>query len=349
MNIDIDVSIVLPVYNIQEDYLRTCINSICNQTKKEIEIILVDDGSTNNSLDVCLEYQKADKRIVVIHQENQGVSVARNTGIKVANGHWISFVDPDDWVENSFIETLFNKTKDGIDMVICDCYVNYSNKEVPNKFLNTDASILSGDNKNKIIYQLLCKNLGEYYPNEVAVGVPWAKLFRKSFIDSNNLEYIPGMIRMQDNIFCLYAFELAQNISYIPEKLYHYRKENTSVCFRYNFNIVKHFEKYFLEVSKFINIYSKDEKYIDGLRAKILTSFNSFLLYGYFHKDNPRSYLRARKEITKLLKKDVYKDALINVKFRYLNFQEKVFVICLKLRLIEIIYLLTKVRNIYKK
>jgi len=349
MHISIDVSIILPVYNIQEEYLRKCINSIRNQTKREIEIILVDDGSKNNCLDVCLECQKIDDRIVVISQENQGVSIARNTGINVAKGSWISFVDPDDWLENDLIQTLFEKTEDGIDIVICDCYVNYSNKEIPNSFLNTGANVLSGDNKNKLSYQLICKKMDGYYPNEVAVGVPWAKLFRKSFIDSNNLTYIPGMVRMQDNIFCLYAFELARNIVYVPHKLYHYRKEDTSVCFRYNPNIVNHFEKYFFEVGRYFEKYGKNAKYIDGLRTKILTSFNSYILYKYFHKDNQLSYIKVRKEINKLLNKDVYKDALINVKFKYLNFQEIIFILCLKFRLIEIIYLLVKVRNRYKK
>ena len=99
------ISVIVPVYNV-EQYLPQCLDSIINQTYKNLEIICVDDGSPDNSGKILDEYAKKDKRIKVIHQENQGVSVARNTGLDNATGKYIGFVDPDDWIEADYYETL---------------------------------------------------------------------------------------------------------------------------------------------------------------------------------------------------------------------------------------------------
>ena len=93
------ISIVVPVYNVKESYLTKCLESIIHQTMKEIEIILVDDGSSNDSLKICNKFAEKDKRIIIIQQKNQGVSVARNNGIKISNSEYIMFVDSDDWLE----------------------------------------------------------------------------------------------------------------------------------------------------------------------------------------------------------------------------------------------------------
>ena len=102
------VSIIVPIYNV-EKYLSKCIESILSQTYKNIEIILVDDGSPDNSPQICDEYAKKDDRIIVIHKANGGVSSARNAGIDIATGKYIGFVDPDDYIENNMYELMVNK------------------------------------------------------------------------------------------------------------------------------------------------------------------------------------------------------------------------------------------------
>ena len=100
------VSIIVPVYN-AEDYIKKCISSICTQSVSELQIILVDDGSTDNSLEICRQLQKNDNRIEVFHQENQGASAARNKGMQLANAEWVMFVDSDDWLEENAVQTLY--------------------------------------------------------------------------------------------------------------------------------------------------------------------------------------------------------------------------------------------------
>ena len=101
------ISIIIPVYNV-EKYLRRCLNSIINQTYKDIEIILVDDGSTDNSGKICDEYKEKDNRIVVIHKENGGLSDARNAGIDIAKGKYIGFIDSDDFADIRMYEIIYN-------------------------------------------------------------------------------------------------------------------------------------------------------------------------------------------------------------------------------------------------
>ena len=106
------ISVIVPIYNVEE-YLPTCIESILNQTYKDLEILLIDDGSTDNSGKICDEYAKQDKRCIVIHQQNKGVSATRNTGLNYATGKYISFVDGDDYIHPQMIEILYNEIRKG--------------------------------------------------------------------------------------------------------------------------------------------------------------------------------------------------------------------------------------------
>ena len=121
------ISVIVPVYNV-ERYLRQCIESITNQSYKNLQIILIDDGSKDNSGKICDEYAEKDKRVEVIHKENTGVSAARNTGLDNAKGEWITFVDADDWVEKNFCEILIKKaTENESDCIACGYNKVYCN------------------------------------------------------------------------------------------------------------------------------------------------------------------------------------------------------------------------------
>ena len=134
------ISVIVPVYNVAE-YLPECVDSICNQSYKNLEIILVDDGSTDNSGKICDEYAKKDLRIKVIHKENGGLSDARNTGIEIAQGEWISFVDSDDLISNHMYEKMYEA---GLiysaSLVCCQSTQDYKN-------INT----ISGDSEIKVM------------------------------------------------------------------------------------------------------------------------------------------------------------------------------------------------------
>ena len=114
------ISVIIPVYNV-ENYLRECIESVLNQTFRDFEVILVDDGSTDSSGDICDEYVEKDERVTVIHQKNGGLSVARNTGLSEANGKYVYFLDSDDYISENALATLLNIAEnDSSDIVFFD-------------------------------------------------------------------------------------------------------------------------------------------------------------------------------------------------------------------------------------
>ncbi len=215
------ISIIIPVYN-AEAYLDRCIGSICNQTYKNIEIILIDDGSQDQSLEICKSWQLKDRRVITIHQENQGVSVARNKGIRTAEGRYILQIDSDDYICTTMVEKMLALLKqDNSDLVICDfekgMEENYQfdseNKE-DNELLNSyDVMVrMYGDDHNKLRYV-----------------VPWAKLYKNELF--TDLNYPEGKI-FEDIYLTHHIVEKCHKISILNEKLTYYYQAPNSIMNR---------------------------------------------------------------------------------------------------------------------
>lgn len=161
------ISIIVPIYNV-ERYLRRCIDSIISQSYSNIEIILIDDGSPDECGKICDEYSKKDSRIKVIHKENEGVSSARNLGLEIISGKYLTFVDPDDYIEKEMIEKLYEWIKKyEADISICGVIDNDENYNILRKTKGKDIILLDRENTFKEFME-------EYYFNSVC----WAKLYR---------------------------------------------------------------------------------------------------------------------------------------------------------------------------
>ncbi len=234
------VSIIVPIYNVSK-YLDTCIESIIKQTYTNLEIILVNDGSTDNSDDICKKWEQVDKRIIYINQKNSGVSVARNNGLTRATGEYVSFVDGDDYLEPNMIEKLHNFIiKNKVKVAMCGYYFISSQEKKEIKYFNKDRIFDTNSNKKELLEQII-----------QFLGVPWGKLYSKDFLINNNIQFKVGLKRMQDTIFTLEAFELCDKIAYLNEPLYDYRYLQNSVCNKYSpdfsktaKNILKYFKEY---------------------------------------------------------------------------------------------------------
>lgn len=229
------VSVIVAVYNVDK-FLNQCIESIMNQTMRNIEIILIDDGSTDSSSAICDEYGKKDKRIKVIHQLNKGVSEARNHGMKIAAADFVMFVDGDDWLEKYAVEMLYNKIDiaEDIDVAVSGYYTNSRNgqKNVGSKLIDQWEYIydLKLWRKEIIFYTLEEVAVKELKLMHCNLSSPWAKIYRKEVIESNNLFFKPGMKRAEDEIFNLYVNEVARKILVFNMPLYHYRLWDASTC-----------------------------------------------------------------------------------------------------------------------
>ena len=171
------VSLIIPVYN-AEVYLVKCLDSLLNQTYRNLEIILVDDGSTDKSLEICNSYAENDSRIVVIHQTNAGVCVARNTGLSHCHGTYLGFVDADDWVDSDFVTALVTGIGDK-DMVVCGFHVVEADDAIIEKHVPTDITCSMMEYLEKTVDdELLIFNGEQHYP--VLGGYLWNKLFRRA-------------------------------------------------------------------------------------------------------------------------------------------------------------------------
>lgn len=236
------VSVIIPIYNAQ-NYLRECVSSIISQTYSNIQIILINDGSTDESWKICKELEKIDSRIIAVTQENGGVSVARNTGLSMATGKWIMFVDPDDALDKKIIEKLLNKLDKETDIVACSCYGFTGKEHKTASFFKNDRVFF--DDKTDLFLQLSDLSYGQSGEIFTAIGVPWGKLYRHSFLKKYNLKFNPKLRRMQDNVFNMYAFTKARKIYYLNKPLYFYRLDHINSFVLSHF---KNFENLFLPV-----------------------------------------------------------------------------------------------------
>ena len=189
------ISIIVPIYNAKE-HLDKCVESILEQTEKNLEIILVDDGSKDNSFEICKKYEKIDQRVKVIHQENAGVSVARNHGIEIAEGEYIGFVDSDDWIEPVMYERLLKEAKEtNADVVMCDATTVYSDGKI-------QADTITQLSKNQVL------NKTDFTPSlllEMA-GSAWRCIYKNNryndkLIKSEGLYFPLGVKFSEDRIF----------------------------------------------------------------------------------------------------------------------------------------------------
>ena len=211
------ISVVVPIYKV-EKYLQKCVSSITGQTYKNLEIILVDDGSPDNCPVLCDSLAKTDKRIKVIHKPNGGLSDARNEGIKIATGKFITFVDSDDYLNLNFIETLYhNLTETGSDVSICNFQDVYENEKVDIRLKET-SEILTFDNSNK--FEQLYKDL------RLRFVTAWGKLYRKDIFDK--VKYPVGKIN-EDEFVCHHILSPCNKVCYSDVKYYYYLQRENSI------------------------------------------------------------------------------------------------------------------------
>lgn len=345
------ISVIVTIYNTPEKYLRKCIESIINQTLKEIEIILVNDGSKEEIQKVCEEYAQKDTRIKLLNQQNQGESGARNTGIENATTENITFVDSDDWIEIDTCEKIYNYIKtinEEYEIIIFNCFVDYPNKQIKNIFYPKQG-LLNKQDIEEIQLQNIEKGIVKYYPAIINISIACAKIYKRKFIKENNLRYVFGLIRMADAVFNMEAFEKAKKIFVLQEYLYHYQQNDFSICQRYSKDTIKYYETYFEFVKEYIEKYNKNEKFIDTLNIKIVTSIDRYMYNYFFHKDNPKDLKSIEKEFKELISDKLYQNAMKKVKIQYLSTYQKLILYNAKHKKITILRFLAKTKEILKR
>lgn len=245
------LSIIITLYN-AERYLRECVESVLNQDYQDFELILIDDGSKDHSLDICREYEKSDSRIHVITQKNQGCTAARKTGMRVVKGQYVSFIDSDDWLDSSMYEKMCQKAKDySADIVICDFYTAYKDGIVKIT-QEIDGGFYSKEKLCEEIYPELlcdCKARNKFYKILPAV---WNKIFKKEIIEEYLLQ-ANDQIKLGEDIVRVYpSLVKAENMYYLKhEYLYFYRQRKGSMTREYDIKYLGNLNALVLDMEKF--------------------------------------------------------------------------------------------------
>lgn len=291
------ISIIIPIYN-SDSFLNRCIDSVINQSYKELEIILVDDGSTDYSGIICDNYANVDDRIIVIHQKNSGVSVARNTGLQMSHGKYILFIDSDDCVSNYYVEILLNHIVTD-SLVIC--------KSLQVKKICNNYNLKNDFQGDAIVPRLFLK---DEFINLYDLGLlnpPWGKLYFRDIIVDNGILFDTKISLGEDLLFNLEYYKYVEKIIYIDLPLYIYtlpEKRNLSRKYYHNFylaqiKIMNMFQNFFGEYLNNIELNNYLFSFIIGI------SENEFRNYSVTFLNR---YLNARKQLkSKSIKKEIKK------------------------------------------
>lgn len=250
------ISVIVPIYKV-ENYLKRCIDSILHQTYRNLEIILVDDGSPDNCGETCDKYKKLDNRIKVIHKINGGLSDARNVGLKVATGDYISFIDSDDWIDLNYFKILFEiATINQSDLVIC-------NYEITSEYNLQKINHIW--NSSKIINYSNLEALNQYYGRKATVFITaWGKLYKAKLL--KNIEFPIGRIH-EDEFIIYQLLYRSQKVTYIDIPIYYYFQREDSITGKKTHN-EKGYVDYFQALDERILFYESHSLFDFAMKTK---------------------------------------------------------------------------------
>ena len=326
----------IAAYNV-EKYLNKCIESIVNQTYENIEIILIDDGSNDNSGIICDEYAKKDNRIIVVHKENGGVSSARNKGLKIAKGEWISFVDADDWIEQTFCQTLLNKvTQEQADIALCG-YNRITDNRIEKINANNQEVFLNSN-------EYLVKSLNP----QTGFGFCHMKLIKKEVLKS--ISFNERIEVGEDALFNIQLSTYIKKAVFLKQPLYNYRINNQSVVKRYDENYANKYLKSMKIIEEYIwQEYNEENEE----NIEIKQNYYNFVAYHImliivnycYHPDNKMCNAQRKNMLKEVINNDLFIIGLKKSNYNNISLTRKITLYTLKHKLYWLTAIICKIRQ----
>lgn len=330
------VSVIVPVYN-AEKFLDRCIESIRKQTLKEIEMIFINDGSIDSSLEILSKYEKIDDRIRVISQVNSGPSAARNRGIKVAKGEYITFVDADDYLELDMYEKMYNEAyKNKAELVISDFWINKDIKQHIRVIENGLQKYDKEEINNIIINKLLTNsNLSSL----------WNKLFRRDVIINNNIMLDENVFYAEDWLFVFNFYLKINNIAYINEPLYNYVRGHDSLSNSYGKDT---FEVTGLWIYRKRKEFAKKLNYDEYIGVRSLYNVIMHCIISELRRKDINLKIKF-KNISDIIDSDECTEVISNIDLNSLGIKEKFIYYAIKYKFILVIQLYVLLGKVKEK
>ncbi|MCO7723819.1 glycosyltransferase [Myroides odoratimimus] len=310
------VSVIVPVYNV-ERYLSKCIESVLRQQDVLIELILINDGSTDGSYVICEKYAECDTRIKIFNQNNRGVSAARNVGIKNATGDWICFVDADDWLEADCLKNVYTRNHD-VDMIIARSYVNRNSIAREEKYPAQDK-----------FYDNIFKGTDLFIDYSYLRGSVWGVLYKRDLLLSNKITFPLDLRNGEDSIFYTLCIIHARSITFANVFFYNIYEREGSASRSWTFDRVLGM----VDNVDYINNYIAENSGLDNIAVNILNYSKygviSNVLNHFSYIFSLRNYFKLRRKIRCVLvdKIDIGKIRTAKYKTRVLNFSLDLFAV----------------------
>lgn len=331
-----DISIIVPMYNV-EKFLPRCVESIRNQTHRNIEIILVDDESPDNCGAMADEYAKEDSRIKVIHQKNKWLGGARNSGLKIATGDYILFVDSDDYIRLDMCEKLLDILNQyDCDMVIFDLYnVNVKGEIVAVSSAPIEPMVhFKGDDIKNILFPLI---IGSH-----SINSAWMKVYKRDIFSKNDLMFNEKIRYAEDYEFCLRLFPCINTFMHYNEPLYYYIENSTSIMHTTDSEMIKKFVDLHIYREQFLETNGLATTLHEIASAELLITMVVKSLNRYLGDVNVGEMHKKVCQIQEMTSNAVVQEALSRIDVRNLQFgiSGKAIVLSMRYHLNFIIYLI---------
>ncbi|MEK4201245.1 glycosyltransferase family 2 protein [Cytobacillus sp. FSL K6-0265] len=349
------ISIIVPIYNM-EKYVERCLHSLLTQTFKGIEIIAVNDGSTDRTGDILSKYQEKDKRVKVFYQENKGVSEARNLGLKHAIGEYIGFVDPDDWVHQEMYEVLYEALqREQVDIAMCRYTRAYQHFFKEKYFHHLKEKPYRGEAYKEQIVRRLVGPIKEEVSDPSmldAMGTVWSKLYRRNLLTEQPILFtdLHHIGSNEDTLFNMKVMSLADSFVYVDRPLYHYWKENEhSQTSEYRSDLFQLWQQLYEEMNHCLKAYSFSRHAQTALNNRICLNMIGLGL-NILASKNQLTMREKINEIDIILSAPIVREAFKGLDISYFPFVWKVFFVCARSRSASsVYYMLTMIDRLRKK
>lgn len=337
------ISIIVPVYNV-EKYIYRCLDSLVNQTMKDIEIICINDGSTDKSLEIIKEYALQDKRITVIDQVNMGVSVARNNGIKHVNGDFYMFVDSDDWIDLETCEVVYDYAiKNNADCLMFSYTKEFVGHNVVNHIFNKDYFVWNESEVKSMFYRRLFGPVGEElkYPQNVDIIVtPCMQLFRTDKFSHISFVDIRKVGTFEDGLYQMEVYKECKRFVYIDRPFYHYLKTNEgSITTHFKADLFERWQCLYDIIQSHIDEWFLPAIYNKALNNRIAIGVIGLGLNQTHSNDNTIQGSRHLKEI---LQNPRYSKAIKQLKISKMPILWKIFFLIVKSNFTLLLFVMLK-------